>query len=106
MLRSIGGGTLCLVLALLLSGCPKKDPPPAIPICIGDGVGGADCDIPGKKEKEYWAPSELENAWITTQDGAARLLSWCYGTDSPLIDSELEAMRQVIVMETDPEGEN
>jgi hypothetical protein len=67
--------TMCLVS--LFAGC-KADAPPQILLCIGDGLGGADCRRPDGT-KEYRLPSELENAWITTQEDAARLLSWCYG---------------------------
>ncbi len=68
-----------LALALSLSSC-RHDVPPQIILCIGDGLGGADCSIPGVPEREYWPPSKLNDAWITTQDDAAKLLAWCYHT--------------------------
>jgi hypothetical protein len=73
----IAGALLCLVLV----SC-RKDTPPQIIICQGDGVGGADCDIPGQP-KEYWPPSKLKNSWITTQEDAAKFAAWCYQTDLP-----------------------
>ena len=71
--------TMAFIAAAMnfLSGC-KADAPPVITLCMGDGLGGADCRLPDGT-KVYWTPSELENAWITTQADAARLLSWCYG---------------------------
>jgi hypothetical protein len=85
---------LAAALACLwLSGC-KADAPPKIALCQGDGLGGANCSLPpgtplreqcipdteaGRVDKFYCPPSALENSWITTQDDAARLLSWCYG---------------------------
>lgn len=71
--------TLALILLLFMvpiTGC-RKDQPPQIILCIGDGFGGALCDIPGETAKVFWPPSKLENAWITTQADANRLLSWC-----------------------------
>lgn len=63
--------------------CPgKKDPPPAIPVCIGDGVGGADCVDPGDKVV-YRTSQELRNWWITSPDGIAAFTDWCYGGKMP-----------------------
>lgn len=71
------GKTLLVILVLLLSGCPKESYPPKIPVCTGDGVGGADCVL-ADGTKDYWPPSKLNNAWITTQAGMALFASWCY----------------------------
>jgi hypothetical protein len=30
--------------------------------------------------KKYFLPSELKNAWITTQPGMQLFASWCYDT--------------------------
>ena len=75
LLRWIAGALLCLGLV----GC-RSDHAPQIPIGIGDGFGGAEMDIPGVG-REYWPPSKLQNSWVTTQDGAAALISWCYKID-------------------------
>lgn len=85
------GVVLCLVAALS-SSC-RRDKPPEIILCIGDGLGGADCRIPGKPETVYWPPSELENAWITTQHEMARFAAWCYGVSEKTADKFAEERR-------------
>lgn len=97
MLLSIRGLLPSIVLAIALSSC-RADKPPSIILCIGDGFGGADCKTP-KGEYTYRSPSELENAWITTQEDAARLLSWCYDTrlsvkNLQAIEAEIKALGQ------------
>lgn len=66
-------------LLLAVSGCRSSQPPQII-LCIGDGLGGADCDVPGVG-KEYWPPTKLQNAWITTQDDMAKFAAWCFDTN-------------------------
>lgn len=89
----IVGVPLCLVLVSALESCAtvKKDYPPDFMICLGDGVGGADCDIPGAGEKVYLSPSMLKNFWITDQQGALKLTSWCYD----MTDAEAMARMEV-----------
>lgn len=99
----IAGGLLCLGLGSL-SGC-RKDQAPQIPIGIGDGFGGANMDIPGVG-KEYWPPSKLENAWITTQKGAEDLISWCYKTDSQTARVLLQQRQQEQTKSASPRPEN
>jgi hypothetical protein len=48
-----------------------------IPIGIGDGVGGADF-ILEDGTKEYWPPSKLRGAWMTTPQGMEKFAAWCY----------------------------
>lgn len=92
---------LTILLCLFsLTSC-RKDPPPAIPIGIGDGMGGALMDIPGQAEKEYWPPSKLENSWITTQDGAAELIAWCYDTDLVTAKKAIAAKKSEISKKTE-----
>lgn len=87
-----------LFLALASLNSCRKDPPPQIPIGIGDGIGGADFDIPPGQDpnnpsggKEYWKPSQLKNAWITTQDGMVLFSAWCYQTDVETAKAMLKA---------------
>ena len=101
------GRTLCLALALLLSGCPKSSIPPYIPICIVDGFGGGDCQIDDsdllarccfKNDKGYYCPpSCLKNAWATTQDGMARYSSWCSGANREDTEREMEQFKRETV---------
>lgn len=89
-------GALCLLVLGSGPSC-RKDPAPQIILCQGDGAGGADCDIPPGVDpdhpeggKFYWSPTQLNNAWITTQGDAARLLAWCYQT------TDVEAVKQAM----------
>lgn len=82
------GRTLLVVLALLLSSC-RSSVPPAIPICLGDGVGGADCVLEDGSRK-YLPPSDLLNYWMTTQEGMKKFSSWCYQTDENTVSQEMK----------------
>ncbi len=90
-------GALLLTALVIFSSC-RRDKAPQIEICIADGFGGAECDLPGKG-KYYKKPSELENYWMTNQDDMARLTSWCYGTSIDRAKSELEELKQKIFLE-------
>ncbi len=68
-----------LYLAVLLSGCGTA--PPKIPICIGDGFGGADC-VEVDQTKTYRKPSDLKNYWMTDQQSMSDFANWCYRTES------------------------
>ena len=84
-------GALLLSALGSLSSC-RKEPPPQIIICIGDGAGGADCNLPNGTT-EYWPPTKLENAWITTQEDMAKFAAWCYGVKTEKAEKILEHMR-------------
>lgn len=90
-MRLVNGRTLCLSLALAISAC-RSSTPPKIDVCLGDGVGGADCQLlPGsvladKCEQlpnggHYCPPSALLNAWITTNQDMAKFAAWCHEVD-------------------------
>lgn len=93
MLLRKNGVWLFLVLGFLLSldGC-RKDQPPAIPICIGDGFGGADCVLEDG-HREYWSPTKLKNSWITTQPGMELYSSWCYKAAPEFIRAEMNRIK-------------
>lgn len=74
-------GVRLLAVLATLSGCAASHPP-MIPICIGDGYGGAYCDIPNVG-KEWWPPSRLNNMWMTTQEGMSKFAMWCYMENGP-----------------------
>lgn len=76
------GRKLFLALALLsLSACRSSTPPALSLICIGDGVGGADC-VDHAGNKIYKTPSELLNFWMTTETDEQNFAQWCYGASS------------------------
>lgn len=81
MLRLRLGRLLLPVLALALSSC-RDSVPPKMEICIGDGLGGADC-IGADGSRRYRLPSELKNYWMSNQPDMANFTSWCYATNSP-----------------------
>lgn len=65
------------LLLLSVPACRSSTPPPT-DICIGDGVGGADCTL-SDGAHAYKKPSELKNAWlIPDQKQAQNFVSWCY----------------------------
>ncbi len=74
-------GKALLVAGLLSSaftGCGTI--PPAIPMCLGDGTGGADCvEFDGTPSAR--APQDLKNFWMTDQESMNALVSWCYRTE-------------------------
>lgn len=79
MRLSRSGVRLCLALALLAaSGC-RESRPPKIEICLGDGVGGADC-VQRDGARKYRPPSELKNYWMTNPEDQAAFAAWCYDT--------------------------
>lgn len=81
MQRLINGVWLSLVLGFLLSSCRTSKPPALSIICLGDGVGGADC-VDSVGNKIYKKPSELLNYWMTTEVDEQNFASWCYGGGS------------------------
>ncbi len=101
------GARLSLLLALLSSGC-RKDQPPAIDICIGDGFGGANCTlifgsplIPKCTPKTdghdglYWCPpTALGNSWITTEESMKLFSSWCYKTSPDVVEVQMNQIRE------------
>jgi hypothetical protein len=70
-------GKLLFLGLVFLSSC-RTDPPPKLSIiCIGDGLGGAECaDSFGNSV--YRLPSQLKNFWMTTEADEANFASWCY----------------------------
>lgn len=80
---------LLLAIGLVaLSSC-RKDTPPPVEICIGDGVGGADC-IEKDGSRRYRRPSELENYWMTNQEDQAAFASWCYKANPQSVERAMD----------------
>jgi hypothetical protein len=70
-------GIALLAFLVLLSSC-RKDPPPPIDICEGDGVGGAYCTLSDGSHIQL-LPSQLKRAWIIPdQEQAKAFVNWCY----------------------------
>lgn len=77
---------ICLALSFETACATSK--PPEIDVCIGDGMGGADCALKatsplrGKclefKSGFYCPPSTLQNTFITTPEDMKNFSSWCY----------------------------
>ena len=76
---------LASLLVLSIIGCRTSNPP-KIEICIGDGVGGADC-IERDGSKLYRVPSQLLNYWMTNQIDETAFSSWCYDTSLQTTES-------------------
>jgi hypothetical protein len=88
------------VLLFLVPGC-RKDPPPQIIICQGDGFGGADCNYPDG-HTEFWPPSKLKNSWITTQDDFARFAAWCYQADEEQVRTFMQKLKPAPALGASP----
>lgn len=93
------GVKLLAALALVLSvgGC-RKSTPPKIEICILDGAGNADCQLPDGSFVVR-APSELLDYWATNQDDMAKFASWCYDTSYSTAQDRLEYLKRKITKE-------
>lgn len=87
------GKKLCLALALALSGC-RSSQPPKIEICIGDGVGGANC-VESDGSNKYRLPSELQNYWMTNENDETNFASWCYDTTPQNIETANQKIMEV-----------
>jgi hypothetical protein len=85
------GVPLLVGLVLASIACRKSVPPP-IDICIGDGVGGADC-ILKDGTKAYLLPSQLKNYWMTSQFDMQAFSSWCYDTSTKVTGAQMEALK-------------
>lgn len=79
-MRQNFGRTLCLALVFLSLNSCRKSHPPHIEVCLGDGVGGADC-VEADGTTRYRLPSELNNYWMTNQPDMQNFSSWCYDTN-------------------------
>ena len=85
-----------IILSIFLIVSCRSSTPPEIEICIGDGLGGADCDLP-KVGKVYRPPTMLKNYWMTNQEDMARYSSWCYDANYEDIKKLLEKKRKDIL---------
>lgn len=75
-------------------------------ICLGDGVGGADCQLEPtsplvqcciKNEKGYYCPpSCLKNVWMTSQSEEAAFAAWCYDASTEVIQKEMNKLQGAI----------
>ena len=76
---------------LLLSSC-RSSQPPKIEICIGDGVGGAEC-VEADGTQLYRTPSMLNNYWMTGQSDEANFASWCYESDVATVQYHMNLIK-------------
>jgi hypothetical protein len=83
--------TSCILLCLLiatLSGCRSDAPPKFDFLCLGDGVGGADC-VRSDGSHAYLLPSQIENFIIIDPTSFKNYSAWCYNVkpeDLPKVD--------------------
>lgn len=92
--HKLGRPLLAVLVLLSLSSC-RNSVPPKIEVCIGDGVGGADC-IEADGSKLFRPPSQLKNYWMTNQPDEANLLSWCFATTPSAVSSGMKLVREDI----------
>lgn len=92
------GAKLCLVLATLLISSCRKDQPPAIDVCILDGVGGGNC-VFKDGSRHYLVPSEMKNYWATSQSDMSEWSAWCYQASPKAIAPLVDAKRDQILWE-------
>lgn len=112
MLRKLGL-VLWVATVILVSvgstGC-RSDKPPKIDICLGDGVGGADCTLREGSELRakcmyhndangegwYCPPSALANTWITTQTDMESFSSFCYDVSKKTARKSMRSIARAI----------
>jgi hypothetical protein len=104
-MQQAAGRLLYLCLALLLASC-RNSTPPAISICIGDGFGGADCQLEPTSplaqcciqnpQGYYCPPTCLKNAWITSEAEEASFSSWCYDAPVPAVQAQMDKLKSRI----------
>lgn len=92
MLRPFNGFgiTAVIVTFCVLNSC-RTSQPPAMSVCLGDGFGGADCQLAAtsplaqcctqNSQGWYCPPTCLKDAWITSEAEESAFASWCYGGD-------------------------
>lgn len=88
------GSLLLVALALLPLSC-RNSVPPKIEICIGDGVGGADCIEPDGT-KMFRLPSQLQNYWMTSEADEANFSSWCYESTKNVAEIGMKNIKEDI----------
>jgi hypothetical protein len=64
-------------------------------ICLGDGVGGADCSLPNGGQS-HLLPSQLKNFWMTTNADMQNFSAWCYQTTPEIAAKGLKEIRSEI----------
>jgi hypothetical protein len=82
-------------LFLLLSSCRDSTPPVLSIICIGDGVGGADC-VDSTGAQVHKDPSDLLNFWMTTEADEQNFTSWCYDESESKIQNAMRGVKEHI----------
>lgn len=87
----IYGVLLLSAAGLVLNACRTSKPPVIALICLGDGLGGADCSA-STGEHVYLKPTDLKNWWMISQTDAANLLSWCYMTTPHVAQAGMQDM--------------
>lgn len=88
------GKLLFLAVALSCSSC-RTSRPPAMPVYIGDGWGGAD----GRKAdgaEDYKRPTDLKGYWMTDPESFAKFAAWCYDTDIKTVKKGMGAQTKDI----------
>lgn len=73
---------------------PGGDTPPPMPVCIGDGLGGADCVA--SDGKSFYCDSKcLKSWWMTDSDSMAAFTAWCYGAPVDKVKVELQVIEKM-----------
>lgn len=83
-------------LALILSGCPNKSPPPLVEVCLGDGNGGSDC-VEHDGARLYRSPSMMLNYWCTNQEDEAAYATWATGANTERVNRAMEKIKGKIL---------
>lgn len=93
------GKKLYLTLAFLLlnfAAC-RKDPPPAIEVCILNGAGGGDC-VEADGSQKFRLPSEMLNFWSTNQPDMKNFTSWCYQSSPAQAQAGMDRVSQEAIV--------
>lgn len=94
--KSLALKLLLISATLTLGGaaCPPRpgdssSTPPPMPVCIGDGKGGAQC-VDATDKTFYADPASLNNWWMTSPESMAAFTAWCYGAKVDQVKSEMQ----------------
>jgi hypothetical protein len=105
-MRQLRNGSLLFLVLATLTSCRSTNPPP-VSVCIGDGFGGADCQLTPtsplvalcQKNADgsfFCPPTALVNTWTTSQAEMAAFSSWCFDVPVSVTSASMEKIKMAV----------